>query len=125
MCRFLDATCAVVEFLMPARIVRVSTGKKKKKDADDAGGDDRAEFDLAYAITTHKSQGSEWPVTIVVIDENAGTIGCREWWYTAISRAAKICFIVGRIGTAWRQAAKVNLQKRKTFLAEIIRGDSC
>lgn len=46
-------------------------------------------FDFAYAITTHKAQGSEWP-RVVVIDEahKFPASSRRAWRYTAVTRAA-------------------------------------
>ena len=44
-------------------------------------------FDFAYAITCHKSQGSEWD-NVAVVDEAFGTPPNR-WRYTAATRAAK------------------------------------
>ena len=44
-------------------------------------------FDFAYAITCHKSQGSEWN-NVAVVDEAFGTPPNR-WRYTAVTRAAK------------------------------------
>jgi exodeoxyribonuclease-5 len=50
----------------------------------------RAAFALGYAITTHKSQGSEWP-NVLVLDEFTGADRAR-WLYTSITRAsAAIC----------------------------------
>jgi exodeoxyribonuclease-5 len=52
----------------------------------------RAVFALGYAITTHKSQGSEWP-NVLVLDEFTGADHAR-WLYTAITRAsAAICIV--------------------------------
>jgi exodeoxyribonuclease-5 len=52
----------------------------------------RAAFALGYAITTHKSQGSEWP-NVLVLDEYTGADRAR-WVYTAITRAsAAICIV--------------------------------
>jgi exodeoxyribonuclease-5 len=52
----------------------------------------RAAFALGYAITTHKSQGSEWP-HVMVLDEFTGADRAR-WLYTAITRAsAAICIV--------------------------------
>jgi exodeoxyribonuclease-5 len=47
------------------------------------------EFDLGYAITGHRSQGSEWP-SVVILDERwmPGHVA-RRWRYTAITRAAQ------------------------------------
>ncbi len=44
--------------------------------------------DWAYAITCHKSQGSEWP-RVVVIDEQCSAWDATRWRYTAITRASK------------------------------------
>ena len=47
------------------------------------------EFDYAYAITCHKSQGSQWS-SVCVVDEAFGTdLEKRQWRYTAITRAAE------------------------------------
>lgn len=53
---------------------------------------------LAYAITTHKSQGSQWPVVITIIDDYVGAeyVCNRPWVYTAISRASMISITIGR-----------------------------
>jgi exodeoxyribonuclease-5 len=47
------------------------------------------QFDYAYAITVHKSQGSEWDNVLLVDDEmNANNIRFRRrWLYTAVTRA--------------------------------------
>jgi exodeoxyribonuclease V alpha subunit len=98
----------------------VGDGDRLLKISRKAGFDDS--FDLAYAITTHKSQGSEWPVVIVVADDAADRIASREWWYTAISRASDRCIILGSPSTIGRQCRKVTLRDRKTFLEERIKG---
>lgn len=51
----------------------------------------------AYAITIHKSQGSEWPVVIMPVHRCFGTlIMQRNLLYTAISRGKKIVILVGQ-----------------------------
>jgi hypothetical protein len=44
-------------------------------------------FDLGYAVTGHKMQGSECPVVIVLIDDYPGAsfVCSRNWWYTSLS----------------------------------------
>jgi exodeoxyribonuclease-5 len=44
--------------------------------------------DWAYAITCHKSQGSEWD-NVIVIDQQCPLWSAKRWRYTAITRAAK------------------------------------
>lgn len=77
-------------------------------------------FDLAYAITCHKSQGSEWPVVVIITDDAADRVCSREWHYTAISRAKERCIIFGRMATIGRQCRRVILGQRKTFLKELL-----
>lgn len=82
-------------------------------------GDSR-EIQLAYAITAHKSQGSEWPVAIVMLDPSAGAkfVASREWIYTAISRAKQVCLLIGTRSTALAMSRRVAIKVRKTFLKE-------
>lgn len=77
-------------------------------------------FDLGYAITGHKSQGSQWPVVVTIIDEAANRICSREWHYTCLSRAQKRQLIIGRMPTIIRQCVREELSGRKTFLKEKI-----
>ena len=54
------------------------------------------QLDLAYACTVHKYQGSEAPIIIIPIHHSFGTfIPQRNLLYTAISRAQKVCILVG------------------------------
>lgn len=55
---------------------------------------DLKNVELGYAITVHKSQGSEWERVIVGIDYGAYSLLCRELVYTAITRAKKHCTLV-------------------------------
>lgn len=79
-------------------------------------------FDLAYAITIHKSQGSEAPIVIIINDEARGAdfVFSREAIYTAITRAADRCILIGSRATLERRAKRVSLSHRKTFLKELL-----
>ena len=79
-------------------------------------------FDLGYALSVHKSQGSEWPVVIVVIDDYPGAkmVCDRSWIYTAISRAKQKCVLIGRKTTADSFCRRLSITGRKTFLKELI-----
>lgn len=123
----------VVRMSSPDRIVRVprsaaATGEEKQAgsdDANDAGADTGTgcNWDLAYAISVHKSQGSEFPLAVVVVDEYPGArmVCSREWWYTAISRAKDACILIGKESTAVAQCRRTAIKLRKTFLAECVR----
>ena len=54
------------------------------------------ELDHAYAITVHKSQGSEYPVVIIPLYSCAPMLLTRNLLYTAVTRGAKMVILVGR-----------------------------
>lgn len=54
------------------------------------------ELELAYAITVHKSQGSEYPVVIIPAFRCAPMLMTRNLLYTAVTRAKKMVIMVGR-----------------------------
>lgn len=60
------------------------------------GADTAEELDLAYAITVHKSQGSEYPVVIIPAYYCPPMLMTRNLLYTAVTRAKKMVIIVGR-----------------------------
>lgn len=105
--------------------------RKSKKGMDDnkasggsgGGGASAAGFDLAYAITTHKSQGSQFRCVVFVVDDGAGFIASRELVRTGISRATELCIVVGKDSELRKQVRKTAVDIRKTFLAEKIRGE--
>ena len=103
-----QSSFVVVRFSGPDRLVKVP-----------AKGED-CPIDHGYAITCHKSQGSEWPHVLMLVDGSSGGnfIGCRELIYTAISRARNWCMTIGERRTIDKQCRKVSLRVRKTFLAE-------
>lgn len=56
---------------------------------------DFEELELAYASTIHKAQGSEYPIVIIPVHESQYIMLERNLLYTAITRARKMCFLVG------------------------------
>ena len=54
------------------------------------------ELELSYAITVHKSQGSEYPVVIIPMYSCAPMLMTRNLLYTAVTRARKMVILVGR-----------------------------
>jgi len=116
---------AIARFSEGDELIRIPIGKQQNTETPDAADDDRGaagDYDLAYAITAHKSQGSESPCVFVMIDEAAGMIASREWAYTAISRAAQLCVLIGKRATVDKQVRRVALTRRKTFLVERLTG---
>jgi exodeoxyribonuclease V alpha subunit len=109
----------VVELNAPYRIV-VIPFKAEQNESGESGS--LSNWDLAYALSVHKSQGSEFPHAIVLIDDYPGAkqICDRSWIYTAISRAKTNCHLVGKFETAMRFCWEQKIDKRKTFLTERI-----
>lgn len=103
---------SVVE-LAEGRIVKVPVGKS---DGDESNGS----FDLAYAVTFHKSQGSEWKVVFLLSDRAANRMGSRELWNTGGSRPRKLLVTIGELAVIQRQCQRIALRDRKTFLKELI-----
>jgi len=54
------------------------------------------ELELAYSITVHKSQGSEYPVVIMPMYSCTPMLQTRNLFYTAVTRAKKMVILVGR-----------------------------
>ncbi len=59
-------------------------------------GEDLEDIDLAYAATIHKSQGSEYPVEILVIPGGPPSFLTRNLLYTGVTRARERLFILTR-----------------------------
>jgi ATP-dependent exoDNAse (exonuclease V) alpha subunit len=105
--------------------VWVPKSKKRADDADegeDSGGGAMGDWDSAWGITTHKSQGGEWPLVIVIADKAGGSVADTNWWYTAISRAKTACLVVGDRAAFDGQCRRQALTGRKTFLTELLKG---
>ena len=76
------------------------------------------ELELAYAITVHKSQGSEFPVVIVPMCTFPPMLMCRNLFYTAVTRAKKMVVLVGSKESVARMVSNENEAKRYTGLTE-------
>ena len=74
------------------------------------------QLELAYAITIHKSQGSEFDVVIIVLPQAAPMLLTRNLLYTAITRAKKLLIILGGKNTVEFMIQNVDSKKRNTGL---------
>ncbi len=70
------------------------------------------ELDLAYAITTHKSQGSEYPVIIFVIDDYTSALLIRKIAYTAVSRGKNKVYVLG-MNSSFESCILNNYEKQR------------
>lgn len=78
------------------------------------------ELELAYVITIHKSQGSEYPAVLIPLLPGPRLLYNRNLIYTAITRAKKCVVLVGDEGTFQEMIQNTHEQKRYTSLAERI-----
>ena len=76
------------------------------------------ELEHAYAITIHKSQGSEYPVVVIPLLTGPAKLLNRNLLYTAVTRARKGVVIVGNIGLVKTMIDNIDEQKRYTTFAE-------
>ncbi len=75
------------------------------------------ELELAYAVTVHKSQGSEYPVVILPLYAAPPMLLTRNLFYTAITRAQRMVVLVGRSDIAARMVENNRESMRYTGLA--------
>lgn len=119
------STWFVAELESPRRTIRVPRSRQRDRNGEsdaDTNTGTGCDFDLAYAMSVHKSQGSEWPIVIVMLDGyyGASRVMTREWIYTAISRAKEYCVCIGPQKVADAACRRSGLWHRKTFLQERI-----
>ena len=79
------------------------------------------ELELAYAVTVHKSQGSEYPAVIIPLLPGPKLLYNRNLLYTAVTRAKKCLTIVGSELTFQEMIENKSEQGRFTSLDERIK----
>lgn len=79
------------------------------------------ELELAYAITIHKAQGSEYPAVVIPLLQGPRQLYHRNLLYTAVTRARKCVTLVGSDTVFQEMIRNTNEQDRNTSLSERIR----
>lgn len=102
-----DDTCLNVEFLEEAGPLLV---KYEFHELD--------ELMLAYAVTVHKSQGSEYPAIVLPLTTSHSMLLQRNLLYTAITRAKRLCVLVGQPRALEIAVRNNRVAQRNTGLAE-------
>lgn len=74
------------------------------------------ELELAYAVTIHKSQGSEYPAVVLPLLTGPSMLFNRNLLYTAVTRAKNCVTIVGNKDTVLSMVRNTNEQKRYSGL---------
>lgn len=74
------------------------------------------EIELAYCLTPHKVQGSEFPCVVTVCHKSHSFMTHRNWLYTALTRAKKTAILLGDDRGITSAAAKIKTNERRTLL---------
>ncbi|HEU0198566.1 MAG TPA: ATP-dependent RecD-like DNA helicase [Nevskiaceae bacterium] len=78
------------------------------------------ELNLAYAITIHKAQGSQFPVTVVPVTNQHHILLSRAILYTAITRAVQRCVLIGQKAALAYAIGNRGTSARVTRLRELL-----
>ena len=76
------------------------------------------ELTLAYATTIHKAQGSEYPIVVMPVLMTHFVMLQRNLIYTGITRAKKICVLIGAMKALAYAVRDMSVLKRNTSLRE-------
>ncbi|MBQ3158121.1 MAG: ATP-binding domain-containing protein, partial [Clostridia bacterium] len=74
----------------------------------------------AYAITIHKSQGSEFDVVIIPILGGNPMLFNKNLLYTAVTRAKKMVVLIGKKGNIYHMIKNQNMVQRNTLLKRFL-----
>ena len=84
---------------------------------------DIMELDLAYAVTIHKSQGSEFEAVIIPVMTQHFKMLFKNLIYTGITRAKKLAVFVGTRRALAMAVKNEDISKRQTALAQLLMGE--
>jgi len=76
-----------------------------------------SDLSLAYCLTIHKGQGSEFPCAIVLVHKSHSFMHHRNLFYTGVTRAQKVAIVIGDRWGLRNCAQRRHLEQRKTFLS--------
>jgi len=99
----------------PKHSAELSTGYKR---------DDVPELDLSYAITIHKTQGSEFGAVIMPLLTQHFKMLFRNLIYTGLTRARKLAVLVGTRKALAMAVKNQDASQRQIYLKELLRSES-
>ena len=79
------------------------------------------ELEIAYAITVHKSQGSEFPAVILPVAQVPPRLCYRNLFYTGVTRARKLCVVAGRRDVVNRMMSNIRQNLRYSGLCALLK----
>lgn len=86
------------------------------------GSADLLDLQLAYTLTIHKTQGSEFPCAVVVIHKSHSFMHHRNLLYTGVTRARRTAIVLGDHWGIHNCAKRCQVDDRRTFLALFLEG---
>lgn len=105
----------VINIIRGALVVEFDDGKVVEYDRAT-----QEDLMLAYAVSVHKSQGSEFHVAVIALPASSGMLMCRNLLYTAVTRAKTAVVLVGSDTVVARMVNNNYTAKRYTLLKELI-----
>lgn len=82
--------------------------------------DNLDQLELAYATTVHKSQGSEYSAVVIVADRSQYIMLQKQLFYTAVTRAKKLCVLVGNDEAVRTMVTTKPKDRRHSWLSQRI-----
>ena len=82
------------------------------------------QLELAYALTVHKSQGSEYPVVVIPVWDYVPMLTSMNLLYTAVTRAKKYILLIGPKKRVYQMARNVRANDRLTGLKEFLQEEA-
>ncbi len=104
------------------RIIKIDTKERQMEIEFDDGKvswysfSDLEQLELAYAITIHKAQGSEFDVVILVVPPSSNMLLTRNLLYTGLTRAKKLLIVIGNKNLIEFMINNCDTKKRNTGL---------
>jgi exodeoxyribonuclease V alpha subunit len=86
------------------------------------GPDELDELVLAYAVSVHKAQGSEFPCVIIPVVPRHSILLQRSLLYTALTRAKQLCVLVGSVTSFERAIGREQSLRRNSHLETRLTG---
>lgn len=82
------------------------------------------ELELAYAVTIHKSQGSEFEAIVIPVAEVPKKLRYRNLLYTGVTRARRLCILVGEESIVEQMVRNGRKNTRFSCFSEFLKDDS-